>query len=261
MARPRSTARTVLALLLLAIVAAVCLSLGRWQLQRAAERDVRRSTFEKGQQLPPITLKPNTGNDYHPWQTARAEGEWLQELTVLLMNRNYKGVPGYWVITPLLLSNSNNTAVLVLRGWLPQQKPPQDPSPKVPANTGLVQINGALLKEIPRLYELPSLFRERTETPLLDDWKQGELPVRQNLAIADFAQASQLTLLPTILQQAPSANISTPFVRDWDTPRSDSATNRGYALQWFGFSAIALIAIAFISWRQWLRPRLGLKQQ
>ena len=37
--------------------------------------------------------------------------------------------------------------------------------------------------------------------------------------------------------------------RDWPLPPTDSDTNRGYALQWFSFAAIAIGAWIVIVWR------------
>ena len=40
---------------------------------------------------------------------------------------------------------------------------------------------------------------------------------------------------------------------EWPGPSLDSDQNRGYALQWFSFSAIAVIAALFLMYRM-LRP-------
>jgi cytochrome oxidase assembly protein ShyY1 len=43
--------------------------------------------------------------------------------------------------------------------------------------------------------------------------------------------------------------------RVWPEPSVDSDKNMGYALQWFGFAAIAAIAWLGFAWRIWRRKK------
>ena len=274
MVHSHSTFRTVIALILLGALALVCLSLGRWQLSRAAERDAINQAIQAGQNAPPLTLLATTAvSELTPWRPARASGTWLHDFTVLLENRNYKGRPGLWVATPLLLDGTPRTALLVLRGWLPRPLGPDAQLPDLAPAPGPQRVQGQLLGHVPRLFELWSLSgRSATQLPARLPATGSAPTMVQNLALYDYARATGLHLLPIVLQQTqeadaavlPSAGAATgsaanastgatqaahpppvksvPLVRDWPLPSLDSDKNRGYALQWFGFATIAAVA-------------------
>lgn len=300
----------MLALLLLGLVGAGCFSLGLWQLDRAAERDALHQTIERGRQQTPLMLSASTPPaDFTPWRAASAQGSWSAGHTVLLQNRNLEGRPGYWVATPLLLapasmpSNRDNavsagsaeigamassadaddflargpatgdSAVLVLRGWLPRDMQAGGAAPPVPQESGVVRVNGELHTHVPRIFELWQ-WAGGAESQLPDVLPQGDGVIAQvqNLNLAEYARATGLNLLPVVLAQTETsiavnageppgghgatasaagrpAHAAAPpeLRREWPGPSLDSDQNRGYALQWFGFSAIALIAALFVA--------------
>ncbi len=282
--------RSVLAIVLLGTVAAGCFSLGLWQLGRAAERDALHDAIERGRLQAPVVLSAESPSvQLTPWRPAVARGTWSDAQTVLLENRNLEGRPGYWVATPLLLqAGEPSTAVLVLRGWLPRDMQTGSALPAVPQEPGLVEIRGELHAHVPRIFELWDWAGGRSsELPAQLPTPDGTIPQTQNLELADFAQATGLKLLPTVLAQtsdtvsvapagrgsfdpdrqsqsspAPMADAAhaapTPGAptlrREWPGPSLDSDQNRGYALQWFSFSAIAAVAAAMVA-RGALRTR------
>lgn len=282
MQRSHTTYWTLAALVLLAAMVLAFARLGYWQLDRAAQREAIKQTISSGRSSTPLNLtEPLAAEELVPWRPASARGVWLHELTVLLENRNYKGRPGYWVATPLLLDQESGSAVLVLRGWMarPVQAGKLQAAPELATPDGEQVVAGELLSHVPRLFELWS--REGgTDTSLpatLPD-PAHPLPRVQNLAIADLAGATGLNLLPIVLAQTPAnspspANMSKDaagaaergpaergptergptasgqLVQEWPDPPLDSDKNRGYALQWFGFSAIAAGAWLIVAWR------------
>src|SRR5690606_22216622 len=155
MARPYLNVRRLAALVLLAVVAAVCAALGNWQLDRAAERDAISAAIESGRQSPPLALNANTPPaQFQDWRPAQARGTWLHSLTVLLDNRNFNGRPGFWVATPLLLDDATHTAVLVLRGWIPRPIRPGESLPDLTPPAGMQAVSGQMRERVPRLFEL-----------------------------------------------------------------------------------------------------------
>src|SRR5690606_40267301 len=79
---------SLLALVLLAVVAGVCISLGFWQLDRAAQRDALNQQIEHGRTQAPIVLSASTpAESFLPWRAATAPGRWSEEHTGLLPNR------------------------------------------------------------------------------------------------------------------------------------------------------------------------------
>lgn len=253
MARPHTPARTFLALFLLGVMIAVFIPLGNWQLRRADLRKSIMHAIEAGQRQAPLPLTVNTpASAMQDWRPASAAGKWLNEFTVLLQNRNYKGKSGYWVATPLLLSAATNTAVLVLRGWLPFSFTGEPL--KVPAAHGPAKLSGTLLGHVPRLFELWSFSGKRTDVlPKSLPQPNRAIPEIQNLDLKAYSQATGLSLLPTIMEQTSAAGDT--LVRDWPRPSINFSRNIGYALEWFSFAAIAAIAWLVVAWRAWRRRK------
>jgi cytochrome oxidase assembly protein ShyY1 len=248
MARPHSPLRTLAALILLGIMAAVLFSLGQWQLRRADERRGVLAAIQAGQRQAPITLTPRSRpDDLVSWRPAQAQGQWRGVLTVVLDNRNQDGKPGYWVATPLMLDAASNTAVLVLRGWVPRV--PGAMAPQVPAAPeGAQAVQGQLVDRVPRLFELWHFGGGDPEgLPPALPAQGGVPPVVQNLDLGAYMKATGLHLLPAVLEQTGAA--ADGMVRDWPQPSVDFERNEGYALQWFSFAAIAAIAFVVVAWR------------
>ena len=273
----RKRLSSLLALLVLAFVAAVCISLGFWQLDRAAQRDALHQQIEHGRQQPALSVSADTPtSELQPWRPATIEGRWANEYTVLLQNRNLDGRPGYWVATPLLLTHSPSQsagtttetpapAVLVLRGWLPRDMQAEAGVPDVLSEEGIFQVSGELHTHVPRIFELWDWAGgASSQLPALLPQGEGGLPQVQNLDLGEYAQATGLKLMPTVLAQTsesvaltlksdkaitPATNgptVNASLQREWPGPALDSDQNRGYALQWFGFSGIALIAALLV---------------
>ncbi len=255
MASPHTPLRTIAALILLGLTAVLCAGLGNWQLDRAAQRDAIRQAMETGRQSAVLMLEPNIpASELRDWRIAQANGVWLHEFTVLLANRNYKGRPGFWVATPLLLQGEPRTAVLVLRGWLPRPIGPGESLPPLPRPTEAQLIEGQLVSHVPRLFELWSFGDTGASTLPADFFKpENPAPQVQNLDLENFARVTGLKLLPAVLEQTSTAQTESQgqvmLNRDWPMPPIDSDTNRGYALQWFSFAAIAGLAFLVIAWR------------
>lgn len=263
MTKPASNRLTLIALILLGIVAVICLLLGRWQLERAEQRKDVATTLEAGRRAEPLTLRAEMPvNELQAWRSAQAQGQWRTEWSVLLDNRNLEGRPGLWLATPLMLDPQ--TAVLVLRGWL--ERPIADrPVAKVPTETDkeTVLIEGELAHRVPRLFELwttqanaaSSLPKGWTGVvqPIAGSIDPVLLPRLQNLDLELYSQKTGIKFLPGVLMQR-SGGIADGLKRAWPEPSVDSDKNVGYAMQWFGFAGIVLIAFLVVAWR-YLRRR------
>ncbi|MHA3904411.1 SURF1 family protein [Castellaniella sp. WN] len=244
--QPATRTKAVLALVLLVLLGTACIGAGQWQLRRAHEREALLAAIEAGQRAPTRMLdaRHRDGPDWHP---ASVRGHWLNPFTVLLDNRNLKGRPGLWVATPLELRDSPGTAVLVLRGWTARPLPPAS-LPDLEAPPGTVLVQGTLLHRVPRLFDLGSLTgRADTNLPRPFPAADGIPPRVQNLPLDALAAATGLDLLPVVLRQAPTQDAG--LIQDWPGPSTSAGQNYNYALQWFSFAAIALIAAGIMAWR------------
>ena len=255
MARPHSTYRTLAALVLLGVAVVVMALMGRWQLARADERLALSDAIEAGRQSAPVRLTAamaGTDPALTAWQPAEAHGVWLADKTVLLENRNHDGRPGYWIATPMVLDEAGpapRPAVLVLRGWMPRSLTaaghPTPPPPSAPRQT----VKGELALHVPRLFELGGGQYSRLPDRL---GAAGQaVPAVQNLALDAYARAAGLTMVPAVLQQIEPADDG--LVHDWPQPSIDYNQNRGYAIQWFAFAAIAAGAFIVVLYRAWRR--------
>lgn len=260
MRRPSFSIRYLVAFVGLAVLALAFVSLGNWQLGRAAERDAIARAIEQGRRQAPLELAADTPADaLVPWRPAQATGTLRHDLTVLVDNRMHDGRPGYWVATPLLLPPADQRhAVLVLQGWIPRSGPGPQAQPALPTTSGPVTVRGELLEHVPRLFELWSFSGSAdVQLPARLPDPSRPMPVVQNVPLDAYAAASGLKLLPIVLAQtAPtSPDDSGVFQRQWPEPSLDSDKNRGYALQWFGFTAIAVIAWLALAWHVLFRRK------
>jgi cytochrome oxidase assembly protein ShyY1 len=250
-----------LAISVMLILAVVFVSLGNWQLNRAQERRIIAQTITSGQEASIVTLSTQSTLDgLLPWQPAQVTGTWRPEMSFLLDNRNLDGRPGLWLATPLELAPGQ--LLLVVRGWLARPIGQYNALPAITAPNGLITLEGEVATHVPRLYSLgeeaPIQFiakkaltiREGKTTFALKD-----LPRRQNVSIAELSDDLDQTFLPFVLLQT-SAVPDDLFVRQWPKPSIDADKNVGYAIQWFGFAGIALVAIGVLLWRMPRRAKI-----
>jgi len=223
------------------------LSLGRWQLQRAAYKESLAEQVQSRAALAPLSqdalmaLEP----DALPSQAQRRtvlRGVWLPEFTVALDNRQMLDKQGFFIMTPLQLDTAGTgTVVLVQRGWLPRNFLQREALLPFETPAGLVEVAGTVALAPARLYAFDAAEKGR---------------IRQNLDIASYRSETGLALRDFMLVQQGSA--AEGLLREWPAPNLGIERHYGYAFQWF--SLAALIAGLYF-WFQWLRPRGRAKDQ
>ena len=214
---------------------AATLSLGFWQLSRAAQKEALQAAIEARERLPALdTRAVAQGGDLAPLihRQATLRGTWVPAHTVFLDNRQMNGKPGFFVVTPLQLE-AGGKAVLVQRGWLQRNFLDRTQLPRVSTPAGPVEIAGRIAPPPSKLYE----FSEASSGP-----------IRQNLDLARFRAETGLPLLEvSLLQMEPSGD---GLLRDWPKANLGVAKHYGYAFQWWGLAA--LIATLYV-WFQIVR--------
>ena len=214
--------------------------LGLWQLDRAAQKTALFQAQQRQLKLP-VLMQAQLARlpaelDAQLYRRVRIDGRWLDSFTVFLENRQMNGVPGFYVVTPLLLDDGD--AVLVQRGWLPRD--PQDRTRLPPFTTSAdrVRVEGHIAPGITRLYEF--------EADALG-------PIRQNLDLPSYASQVGRHLRPlAVVQTQGGLAASDGLRRQWSPAVLDVSKHNGYAFQWFALSA--LITGLYV-WFQLLRPR------
>lgn len=221
--KPRQRHRFWLLTLLAVLAVGVTLSLGRWQLSRAAEKERYKASVEaRGQEasLAASALLVSEKDDDLIHRHIEVRGHWLADKTVFLDNRQMNAKPGFYVLTPLQLEGRSEV-VLVQRGWVARNFIDRAALPPIESPAGVITVVGRIALPPAKLYELGE--------------SQGGA-IRQNLDWAQFKAETNLKLLPLSIQQqgAPSDGL----LREWPQPASGIDKHYGYAFQWFGLSAL-----------------------
>lgn len=235
--------RPALAIALLAIVAALCVSLGFWQLGRAGERRAAAERVEAARELPASRLR--TADAADPALRHRkvvTRGRYVPERQVLIDNIVRGGVPGYYVLTPFA-PDDGGPWVIVNRGWV-RADYDRTVLPDVGVDGQPRRIEGVLDR-------LPSPGLRLGPVPT----GESDVPVRvMSFPTIDALEGSlgrplygyQLLLDPG----QPDG-----FARDFPTPGLSPERHLGYAVQWWLFGAVAGGAAIVIAARVLHRKR------
>jgi surfeit locus 1 family protein len=208
-------------------VAATCIRLGVWQLDRLHGRKDANAAIAAAEAMPPRPLpelvSETTDRASLRFRPAVANGTYDPAHEVLLYGRSSReDVAGDQVLTPLRLSDG--TAVVVDRGWVPiDQDAPVTGAAAAP--TGSVTVTGVLFPP--------------------DAISSPAPPASERVTKVDLGQigaALPYPILPVYLlleQQAPPQPGALP--EPPPLPTLDNGPHLSYAVQWFSFAAIALI--------------------
>lgn len=210
-------------------------SLGRWQLGRAAEKLALQAQLDSRRAQPALdgqSLRTVADPTALLQRRVVLRGHWLPAHTVYLDNRQMRGQPGFFVLTPLRLESADTT-VLVQRGWLQRNFLDRTQLPTVPTPSEPVTLSGWIAPAPSKLYDFAG-----ADTGV----------IRQNLDVAAFAAEIRQSLVPvTVLQTGDPGD---GLLRDWPAPATGVDKHYGYAFQWFGLAG--LMAILYV-WFQLVR--------
>lgn len=219
------------------LACAATVSLGFWQLSRAAQKIALHESMTQGDAGNRITssaLESASDTTALNFQPAALDGEWLTGRTIFLDNRQMQDRVGFYVVTPLRLPSGK--VILVYRGWVARNFLDRTALPSLPLPGGTVSVQGRIAPAPGKLYE--------PGTP-------AQSTIRQNLDIAQFSVETNLSLLPVVLMQ--SGDSADGLLREWPVINTGVEKHYGYAAQWF---AIAALIAALYLWFQLLQPYL-----
>ena len=223
------------------LAVALTLSMGRWQLSRAAQKEALQARIDAGTVLPKLTIEALGAHAGQPPQlhrVVRLRGRWLAPRTVYLDNRQMNNRQGFYVVTPMQLEGSSDI-VLVQRGWVARNFIDRTLLPKIDTPAASVEIEGRIAPPPSKLFEF-----EARETGL----------IRQNLDMSSLASEIGTPLLGFSVQQLGPA--SEGLLRDWPPVETGVEKHYGYALQWFALSALfAILYVWFQIVRRFILPR------
>lgn len=225
------------------VVVAVGLLLGRWQLSRAAQKETLQAHVVAQTARPPLTsqdvLTLNSSgasatmaqNDLFD-RTLTLQGTWLPQYTVYLDNRQMNAKQGFFVLTPLKLTQTDRV-VMVQRGWVQRDFTDRERLPELITPEGSVRITGRIAAGPAHLLDLLKAKPDELIAPNR---------IRQNLSLSAYQSETQLPLWDHLLVQTDA--MPDGLLRDWAAPSFGIEKHYGYAFQWFGLSA--LMAILYV---------------
>lgn len=200
---------------------ALLVSLGRWQVSRAAEKQARQSLLETRMREPVLKLSAPVDAAAMVYRHVVAEGRYLPEGQVFIDNRLHFGRAGFHVLTPLRLASG--ATVLVNRGWIARDAQyPKPPAVAVPE--GVVTVAGLAATPPARYLELSA------QTISGNVW--------QNLSFERYREHLRIDVMPFEILAAPPAP---GLAAVEEQPDAGVAKHQEYALTWFSLAATVLV--------------------
>lgn len=200
--------------------AALCVSLGIWQLHRAAEKRAWLALYAEQMHKPPMILEQTKA--IQQYQPIIAQGQSFLPVILLLDNQHHAHQFGYDVLRPLVLANGK--VVLIDHGWVSGDVSRQS-LPTFQAFSEQLQFRGQAYYPSQHSLVLGKGIEEKTP----------QILIVESLNIPMISQFLHKSLYPFIIRQ--SIDQSSNFVRDWPVITGSPVRHIGYAVQWFLFAA------------------------
>jgi len=215
-----------------ALGVALTLTAGAWQLRRADEKDHRQEKLEAQRGAPPVTIAAaSLAADDLLYRRVRVVGRFAPEHTVYLDNRLRRHVPGFEIITPLRIGDSERF-VAVNRGWI-AGRAARDTLPAVTTPQERVTLEGTVMPA-QRVY------------PLEQSGPAGK--VWLSFSVERMRTESGIDLLPILVQQ--ESALEDGLERIWERPDSGREKHLAYAFQWFAMAFAILVIYVVLGFRR-----------
>lgn len=228
------------------VIAAVVtmVNLGFWQLDRLNEKREQADTLEARADEPTVPLDSlvDPTDDVAvaeslQYRNVTATGTYLTDDEVLVANRTQNSQPGYWVVTPLQISE--NEAVPVVRGFVELVVGDEGvPVPAVLPPEGTVTVEGWVQGTA-----------ERGSFGGSDD-RPGSIERFNRLDIDRLAEQIDVPLDPVALMAADQEPAPSDQLLAVPLPEPDLGPHLGYAGQWFLFAVVFTVGYPLMIRRQ-----------
>ncbi|MEU4217830.1 SURF1 family protein [Actinoplanes sp. NPDC026623] len=228
------TPRWLAAAALTVAASVVMVMLGNWQLHRYQERSAINTRIDAADSVPAVPLTsvlakpaaPGTagakpGEDAS-WTKVTVTGHYDPAHEIQARGRTVDGAVGFEIVTPLILADG--TAVLVDRGWVPSANGDAVSAPVAPPPpTGEVTVVGQVH------------LSESRPAPI--ERRDGRIDTRR-ISVPKLAKEMPFpTYGAYVLLSDPA-----PGFESIPIEHQDSWQNGGYAVQWWMFALMALLA-------------------
>jgi len=201
--------------------------LGNWQLDRAHQKTAIYEAAMAAENAPPVVvgatlLEPQAVAYRH----VKLHGHYVPESTVYIDNRMVGERVGFYVITALV-PEGGGPAVSVNRGWWPRDPADREHVDAPAPASGEIDVEGKAVVQVASYWNLSGLGADKDKGLWL------------NFTLDGFAGRTGLVLQPFVVQQTTESNDG--LIRHWDAPDAGANKHFGYAVQWFGLAAVALV--------------------
>jgi surfeit locus 1 family protein len=230
--------RWILTTLLVVAGTAVCIRLGIWQLDRLAQRRAFNTLYLEASMSSPIILDaaPQVDLTTMEYRTITVTGTFDPANQVVLRNQFHDSQPGYFLLTPLVLSDG--TGILVERGWIPAEGNANPSDWRQYDQPGEVTIGG--------------IIRLGQTQPEVGGVPNPELAAGQNrldfwnlVNVERISRQIPYKLLPVFVQPELDPSLTKPPYPYQPEIQITEGPHMGYALQWFSFAAILFFGYPF----------------
>jgi len=208
----------------LGTIAVIFALLGKWQLERAEEKQILFDQFENA----PLSSIENALESDAPFVRVQASGHFDESRHILLDNKVLNGRVGVHALTPFYLVGGK--VILVNRGWLPLS-PDRRHMPGVPTDRSEHSITGLLRKP-----PTDGLRIGEADVLVSDRWPQ----LVTYLDMETVSGALGTALAPWVLQLDPTSPAGFEG-RQWKAAVMEPEMHSAYAVQWFALSLAAAI--------------------
>lgn len=230
----------------LLLMAAMCVRLGFWQLDRLEQRRARNAAVRAAQARPPVVVDAAAfaaalaDPAAYEWRPVEAAGTFHHAGDLLLRGRGRDGRPGVHLVSPLVLADGR--VVMVDRGWVPAADAASADAGAY-RTAGPVRVQGVLRgMEASADRGLPASGRAGADS----SWRRIDLAVAR--------ERSPGAVLPLYLQRLPaSADPPDPPLAE-PLPELSEGNHLSYAVQWFSFALIAVVGLVIL-WRRGRAPK------
>ncbi len=164
------------------------------------------------------------------YKSIALSGKYIKKDSIIISNRTFNGVPGFWLLTPFQLSSSQ--IIVVNRGWLPISA-----ENYIDSNTSVIDLIGILRKT-----ELATGLQRA-------DASQGVLESLARPDLARYEDQLSYEIFPMYIQlTGQNPQQADGFPKILDLPEFSEGQHLSYAVQWFIFARIAAIGYPLVLW-------------
>ncbi|MBI2313168.1 MAG: SURF1 family protein [Betaproteobacteria bacterium] len=208
-------------------------SLGNWQVSRAAEKRALQARYDDMGRHAAIAVPASRMNPEDVlFRRVEATGEFVPEHMIYLDNKIHRGAVGYQVVMPLRIGNGP-MHVLVNRGWAPAGGD-RSVLPAVATPRGPVKVEGMATVPTQKILELSP------------ETVQGR--VWENLVLERYEQRMPIRIQPVVIEQTGAAGDG--LVREWERPDAGVGKHQVRALTWYLLALTVAIIYVVVNVRR-----------